>query len=310
MRTLNGFIGVCALTMMWCTANAQVRIVIDNQVIPTEDIASIMILQNTNTISISTTVPYIVAPSDEEPPPPGAVAITSFSATPSSITEGQATTLSWSTANAESCTASGGTGVWPGSNISLPNGSRAVTINTSGSYVFTLTCFGEAGDSVVRNRTVTVNEVVTQGNCPDSPLSGSLTSWQSLWDVEFPAPQYGNEIITVPRYGYYAVEFNSGNVVDNGAFISIEMTNTSGRRLGAISQCEGDFDVLDECQFRWGLEGGIGWSTKPEHIGLGLCMLEPGTTYYFNITFTDGEDNTDSECGGVPCQTKLRHINN
>lgn len=311
MRNLKGFIGICILAMIGNTASAQIKIVIDNQVIPTEHIESIFILPNSNTISIITTIPYTVEPSDAEPPPPGAVAINSFSATPSSFTEGGATTLSWTTTNANSCDATGGTGGWSGSNINLPNGSsQPITINTSDSYVFTLTCRGEAGDTVVKNRTVTVNEVVTHGNCPDSPLSGSSVSWLSLWGVAFPGPGYGNEIITVPRFGYKAVEFNSSSVFDNGAFLSIETTNTTGRRLGSISQCEGDFDVPDDCKFTWGQEGGIGWSTNPIHNGMGLCMLESETTYYFNITFTDGFNDSSSECGGVPCQTKLRHINN
>ena len=88
MRKLNGFIYFCVLVMMCGTASAQIKIVIDNQEIPTSDIESIVILPNSNLISISTNVAYTVqATGAVEPPPPGAVSISGFSASASSINE-------------------------------------------------------------------------------------------------------------------------------------------------------------------------------------------------------------------------------
>lgn len=77
-----------------------------------------------------------------------------FSANPTSITEGESSTLTWSTTNATSCSASGG---WTGSGAT--SGTQSVTPTTNTTY--TLTCTG-AGGSVERSVTVEVGE-------PDEP---------------------------------------------------------------------------------------------------------------------------------------------
>ena len=73
----------------------------------------------------------------------------SFSVTPSSIDTGSASTLSWSAANATSCTASGG---WSGSKATSGTQSTgALTANAS----YTLTCTGTGG-SASKSAAVTV----------------------------------------------------------------------------------------------------------------------------------------------------------
>ena len=87
MRNLNGLIWVCVLALFCGTANAQIKIVIDNQAIPTEDIKSIVILPNSNLISVSTNVAYSVqAMSETDPQPTDAVTISGFSASATSLT--------------------------------------------------------------------------------------------------------------------------------------------------------------------------------------------------------------------------------
>ncbi len=56
MRKLNGFIYVCALVLMCGTASAQIKIVIDNQEIPTSDIESIVSLDEPTSVILSLTV--------------------------------------------------------------------------------------------------------------------------------------------------------------------------------------------------------------------------------------------------------------
>ena len=108
------------------------------------------------------------------------------------------------------------------------------------------------------------------------------------------------------RYGYKAIKFNTGNVVDHGKLVTIETTTTDGVRLGAISQCPGDFDVPAECQHVWGIGGNITWATDGYSGG---CQLEPNTDYYFNLTYTNGFDNSQSSCHSAPCVTKVQHVN-
>ena len=305
MRNLNGFRWIYVLAIFGTTVNAD--LIIDSQSIPGSDISSITISPSSGNLFVSTVPGYIVTRSDSEPPPPEDVAITSFSASPSVITVGQSTTLSWATVNADSCTPSGGAGGWSSRTISLPNGNTAITINTVGSYVFTLTCQGASGDPAVRNRTVTVNPEPDPGSdCPTPSLSGIEVDWINLFLVDFPMPLYDNRFITIPRTGYYALEFNTGSIMDDGKMSSIETTVTDGVRLGSFSECPGDFDVAPECDFIWGLSGGVRWATNGR---AGACQLQPNTTYYFNITFTDGVNGSTTTCDSSPCITELQHVN-
>lgn len=307
MRKLNGFIYFCVLVMMCGTASAQIKIVIDNQEIPTSDIESIVILPNSNLISISTNVAYTVqATGTVEPSPPGAVSITGFSASASTVNEGQSTTLSWSTQNASSCTASGGTGGWNTLNVGLPNGSVAVTIAAAGTYTFTLTCQDISGGSAVRSATVVAKTATPTQTCSAAPLSGNVMPWKTFWLVDFPSPGYDNRFATIPRTGYLALKFETGSLVDDGKMSTIETTVTDGIRIGTFSECPGDFDVAPECDYVWGISGGIRWATNGR---AGACQLKPNTTYYFNVTFTDGVNGSTTTCNTSRCITTLQAVN-
>jgi len=232
-----------------------------------------------------------------------AVAITSFTANPTTITEGGSTILSWTTVNASSCTASNGTGGWNALSIGVPNGNADITISTVGNYTFTLTCSDASGGQVVVSSVVVVEPAGQE--CDATPLSGNIESWSSFWLVDFPKPGYDNRYGTVPRFGYLAIEFNTGNIVSTGKLYTVETTVTDGVRLGAISQCPGDFDVTPECDYSWGIGGGLSWATNG---GLG-CQLAPNTTYYFNLTFTNGVNPSSSTCSSSPCITTVQHVN-
>ena len=305
MRNLNGFKWIYALVILSITASAD--IILDNQTIPGSDIQSITISPSSGNIFISTIPGYDVTRSGTTPPPPGDVAITAFTASPLTITEGQTTTISWTTANATSCTPTGGTGGWPNRAIVLPNSSTNITINTSGIYNFKLTCQGDSGTPAVRSITVSANaQPDPTGNCPAPSLVGTERSWASLFIVNFPGPGYGNRHATIPRTGYYALKFNTGNIVDDGRMSSIETTVTDGVRLGAFSACPGIFDVAPECTHIWGVGGGINWATNGKS---GACQLKANTDYYFNITYTNGISGATTSCRTSPCITTLQHVN-
>lgn len=304
MRKLNGFICFCVLAMISSTASAQIQIVIDNQVIPTEDIESIVILPNSNLISVTTTVAYTVQASSTEPPPPGAVSITGFSATPS-IEEGGTATIIWSTENATSCAASSNLVAWSG-DIGL-NGTLSTVINTAGTYVLDITCQGDSGPvSSAASIIVTVPPVVDPTtSCATPALSGTTTVWEEFWRVPFPSPGYDKQDVNIGKYGYVALEFNTGNVAGTGFLATVANTISSGIRFGAVSACPGDFNVAPECDYSWGTGGGIVWSTIGES---GSCALEPNKTYYFNVTFTDGSDSRSSNCVSSLCYATLQHV--
>ena len=83
-------------------------------------------------------VPEYTAPVIE---PPALVAPTvNLTASPSSLARGGSITLSWSSTDADSCTASDN---WSGSKAT--SGSQAITLN--GPATFTLSCSGDGGSA-------------------------------------------------------------------------------------------------------------------------------------------------------------------
>lgn len=290
--------------MLSSIANAAV--IIDSQQIPSEDIVSITISPNSSNMYITTAVGYEVKPAGTTTP--SAVAVTSLTASPASFVEGGNTTISWITQNATSCTPTGGTSAWTSTSIAPGNGSKNISINAPGAYTFKLTCTGSGGSTAFRNLTVQVTEEpdVTGTSCSASPLSGSTQSWMNFWNSEFPLPRYATIIdYYVPRYGYHAYKFNTGNVQGDGSVVSLSNTITAGTRTGSISECPGDFAVVNACKHTWGLGGGIGWTTKGTANN---CQLKPNTDYYLNVTFTNGSDPTSSTCSTSTCSATMQHV--
>jgi hypothetical protein len=66
---------------------------------------------------------------------------------PTTINVGQSATLTWTTTNADSCTASGGTSDWPSDNKPL-NGQQVVTPPSANSYSYTLSCVNSDSQSM------------------------------------------------------------------------------------------------------------------------------------------------------------------
>ncbi len=100
-----------------------------------------------------------------------------FSASPTSVAVGGSSTLSWTTTNASSCTASG---AWSGSR-SVPNGSQSVG-PLSAAATYNLSCTGQGGTT---NRSVTVSMLpaptVTFTANPTTVAAGarSTLTWSS-----------------------------------------------------------------------------------------------------------------------------------
>ena len=230
------------------------------------------------------------------------VVITSFIATPDSMVVGNSTVLSWTTENATSCTPSGGIGGWDAVVIDVPDGETSIVVDADGEHTFTLTCNGVAGPAAIEE--VTVAATLNPNECSAPPLAnGTLGFWENFWQVAFPGPVSDNEFLLIPGFSFYALEFNTGNFVDDGKMTTIETTAEDGLRLGSFSKCPGDFDVPAECQHTWGISGGIRWATNGR---LGACQLEPNTTYYFNVTFTDGVNAGSTTCDVSKCFTRLQ----
>ena len=309
MRKLNGFMAISAIVMSCSIASASDLYIDNNAPIPGGEISNISINPATGNIFVTTKSGYVVTPSDAEPPPPDAVSIETFSASNLSIPEGTSTSFSWSTKNAVSCAMSHTVDGW-NPTIGTSSTGIAVIIPTSGNYIFTLSCSDAAGgsDSSTLNITVTPTVIVPLDACKDyqSPLGGTVVNWSDFWGVDFAGPVTGDKTIFINRAGYVALEFNTGDINDSGAFSTVESTLTSGTRYGSISRCPGDFDVEPECDQVWGAGLPLIWSTEGYN---NACDLEKNTTYYFNLTFTNGFDPTTTLCQDRYCQGRIRFYN-
>jgi hypothetical protein len=115
--------------------------------------------------------------------------ITSFSASPNSVQTSGSTALAWTTTNATSCVASGGTGTdgWSGQVNTSSSGQSVGPIVATGSVTYTLTCAGPGGSSGPTSASVTVGAatppaaVGTFSASPNSIQAGQSTtlSWST-----------------------------------------------------------------------------------------------------------------------------------
>lgn len=289
-------------------------VVVDGQVIDSADISAISVDPVSGDINVTAGGLYTVT-RDSEPPAGPNVVINSFTASSNTILEGQSVTLSWTTTDAASCTPSGGGGGWSSQSISLPSGvSSSLTLATAGSYTFRLDCQNATPSSTFRTVTVQVNSDVEPpgpSNCTAPTINGSVATWADIFNTQWPDPRLTEQIVAIPRSGYLAIEFNTGSVQEDGGFTTITHTSTSGNRLGAISECPGDFSEalpssVFACTELMYIGGGVGWNsfTSPKS---GFCNLQPNTTYYLNLTFTDGESSATDRCeASSSCRTILR----
>ncbi len=102
----------------------------------------------------------------------GSAPVVSISAAPAAIASGQASTLTWTSTGATSCTASG---AWSGAKPI--SGSESLAPTVSGTTTYTLTCSGSGG-SGNRSATVTVTAPVPTVSLAVNP--GGITLGQSL----------------------------------------------------------------------------------------------------------------------------------
>lgn len=86
--------------------------------------------------------------------PPGVAAITAFSAAPNDLPAGQNTTLSWTTADTQSCQAGGNLPGWSGNKVL--NGSQSLLQVSAGTYTAQLSCEDQFGNIATRSVSVTV----------------------------------------------------------------------------------------------------------------------------------------------------------
>ena len=116
--------------------------------------------------------------------------IVAFTASPNTVQAGQTVSLSWSTANATSCTAGNGSGSdgWNGTLATSSSGTNIGPLGTAGSFIYSLSCTGPGGTSSQASTTVTVTPaptppaITTLAASPNHIITGESTvlSWSTV----------------------------------------------------------------------------------------------------------------------------------
>ena len=157
-----------------------------------------------------------------------------LTASPSPIASGASSTLTWSSTNATSCTASGG---WTGTKtVSGTQSTGALTANTT----YSLTCTGAGGTSTAASATVTI----ASGTVTVSPKAAGITLWQTqqftatvpgggtpVWSVD--TVQGGNSTVgTIVSTGTATATYTPGTATGTHTILAASGIDSGTANLG------------------------------------------------------------------------------
>ena len=139
--------------------------------------------------------------------------IIDFTVTPDTAVKGEQVTLTltWETEHTSSCS-----GDW--TEIALiASDTQQISVTLDSSTVYTLTCTGASGDSDTVIDSVEVFVPTVQQACSTNvTLQGQEFLWGNLFKNNWPGPYTEKVRIQIPERGYFAVEFNTGDIEDIG----------------------------------------------------------------------------------------------
>lgn len=124
--------------------------------------------------------------------------------------------------------------------------------------------------------------------------SEDATSFESVFNLPFPAHTAPQRKFRLFPETYASMRFEVPNdVTTSGNFGFNELVGTSlGRKLLAISPCEGDFNpdgLPGQCVISSaGVFNPLRW-TVDAGLASNRCLIEPGETYFLNIIYSDNE---------------------
>jgi len=186
--------------------------------------------------------------------------VLAFVATPAALETGQSTLLTWSSANATSCTAGGGTGSdgWSGPVATTGVGTVIGPINSVGTYTYTLSCTGTGGSSPTSTATVTVTSapppasIVSLSATPSTAVTGQsiLLTWATSgasactasggtgsdgWSGSEPTSSVGTLIGPINVAGTYVYTLNCTGPGGASTPMSTSVTVTSATPAATIT---------------------------------------------------------------------------
>jgi hypothetical protein len=254
-------------------------------------------------------------------PPPPTITLT---ANPTSITSGNSSTLSWSSANASSCTNTfSGTGL---------SGTKVVSPTTSTTY--SMTCTGTGG-SITKNVAVTVSgtslppaPVVTLSASPTSITSGnsSTLTWSSTNATSCTnnfsgSGTSGTKVVTPTQTTTYSLACTGAGGSDTkSATVTVANNNTylppliSNVAVQSISSTQvtitWNTDIPSDTRVKYGT--GVSYGTLSNHDltpttshTMKINKLKAGTIYHFAV-MSKTPQGLSSESGDQTFTTTLK----
>lgn len=203
-------------------------------------------------------------------------------------------TLNWNAINAVSCY-----GSWTTDPLEeLPavvTEANPVVVNVSAiqpGAEFSLRCWNSIDEKV---RTVTLDVSDPGPDCNVTLDTRIVRDWTGSFGAQFPGPSFTRiGFASVPANGYTSYTFATGTVQDDGYVATFQANGTSGNRLITISEVPGCFAVTDARCRASARDTTLEWDTTGASST--ACQLKANTTYYWNITFTDGADGSKTTC--------------
>ncbi len=249
----------------------------------------------------------------------------SFTLSPTTVTQGSNVSIQWNGAGAWECQGSGLPGTsWNSVNPKQPSGSQNVgtsALTAGNSYQVEVTCSnGPVTDSRIRTLTVQEDTIPDPEGCEDVAELSDFPDWAeatdalygsgvvnpSTWSAVFgdSFPEGGTFHLQLTKGEYAAMRFTTPanlNSLSAGS-INSEISSTSsqsgaGPRMISITTCPGVFDPQEisdsDC-----LAANVGsgesfkWTGPGHQFAFFQCELQPNTTYYLNMLFSDSDAGT------------------
>ena len=203
-------------------------------VAPTQTTTYTLTCDGTEGDTVGKEVTITVTEPAPPPPPTPTTPTLSFSANATTLTQGQSTTLSWTSTNTVSCTASNG---WTGAK-SLQGSSAKIPSTTTTTYA--LTCANSAGESVSKSVTVTVTTLPPDPSLPVLGISGDKFTINGT-------PKF---LLGVSYYDALGWRISDLNGLSSRGFNLIRVWtdwpwSTSGAALNESGDFVGEQDILD-----------------------------------------------------------------
>jgi len=261
---------------------------------------------------------------------PAEPTITQFTvngAASTTVDEGIDVNVAWDSSNTTSCTTGGTFSPWAGLGTLDSSGQQLVSTTglSNNDFTLTLTCSSDQGSDTIDDRVITVENSDVANACDNRPpIPGTRANsivfnkddnaflYESVFDNTFPGS--GNSQPVRLRNGFYvAMEFTTSAALQPGAFGRVEIApmqplpggtaTTSAQRLWSISACPGDFRQLMLGEDPGCVQGGPNFTEQGAfrfggsdfEVDDGVCALEPNTTYFMNMLYTNQAPPTNEQ---------------